>query len=115
MLTDIYQQMLDEFGDTLEHTSEDSDEKTNPKGRGVFMTSSKERVVNFDKFKNSVAAKNKFCQVMRYTYLAYPPPPLATCRRAAEIIVKAAYSRVCQPPFSDPKARTEIRLGYATA
>jgi hypothetical protein len=59
MLADIYQQMLDEFGDTLEQTSEDNDEKTTPKGRGVFMTSSQERVVNFDKFKQSIATKYK--------------------------------------------------------
>jgi hypothetical protein len=59
MLTALYQQMLDEFGDTLEHTSEDSDEKMNPKGRGVFMTASQKRVVNFDTFKNSIAAKYK--------------------------------------------------------
>jgi hypothetical protein len=57
MLADIYNQMLDEFGDTLEQTSEDSDEKENPQGRGVFMTSSQKKVVNFDKFKESVAAK----------------------------------------------------------
>jgi hypothetical protein len=59
MLADIYHQMLDEFGDTLEQTSEDDDEKTTPKGRGVFMTSSQERVVNFDKFKKSIVAKYK--------------------------------------------------------
>ncbi|MDR0662705.1 MAG: hypothetical protein LBF80_01310 [Spirochaetaceae bacterium] len=53
----IYQKMLDEFGDTLEQTSEDRDEKTTPKGGGVFMTSCQEKVVNFDKFKNSIAAK----------------------------------------------------------
>ncbi|MDR0662564.1 MAG: hypothetical protein LBF80_00595 [Spirochaetaceae bacterium] len=57
MLAGIYQQMLDEFGDTLEQTSEDSDEKVTPKGRGVFMTSSQKKVVNFDKFKESIAAK----------------------------------------------------------
>ena len=51
--------MLAEFGDTLEQTSEDSDEKNNPAGRGVFMTSSHERVVNFDKFKESIVAKYK--------------------------------------------------------
>jgi hypothetical protein len=49
--------MLDEFGDTLEKTSEDSDEKSNPQGRGVFMTSSQKIVVNFDNFKKSIAAK----------------------------------------------------------
>jgi hypothetical protein len=57
MIADIYHQMLSEFGDTLEKTSEDSDERVNPKGRGVFMTSSQKRVVNFDKFKESIAAK----------------------------------------------------------
>jgi hypothetical protein len=57
MLAGIYKQMLDEFGDTLEQSSEDDDEKINPKGRGVFMTSSQEKVVNFDKFKKSIAAK----------------------------------------------------------
>jgi hypothetical protein len=57
MLADIYQQMLDEFGDTLEQTSVDSDEQTNLTGRGIFMTSSQERVVNFDKFKNSIVKK----------------------------------------------------------
>jgi hypothetical protein len=59
MLADIYHQMLVEFGDTLEQTSEDNDEKNNPTGRGVFMTSSHERVVNFDKFKESIATKYK--------------------------------------------------------
>ncbi|MDR1972724.1 MAG: hypothetical protein LBQ46_12490 [Treponema sp.] len=49
--------MISEFGDTLEKTSEDTDAKTGPKDRGIFMTSSKKRVVNFDKFKESVAAK----------------------------------------------------------
>jgi hypothetical protein len=57
MLSDIYYQMLDEFGDTLEQLSADTDEKANPKGRGVFMTSSKKKAVNFDKFKESIAAK----------------------------------------------------------
>jgi hypothetical protein len=57
MLAGIYQQMLNEFGDTLEQTSEDNDEKMNPQGRGVFMTSSQKIVVNFDKFKKSIAAK----------------------------------------------------------
>jgi hypothetical protein len=49
--------MLDEFGDTLEQVSKDSDEEVNPEGRGVFMTSNKEKVVNFDKFKDSIAKK----------------------------------------------------------
>jgi hypothetical protein len=49
--------MLDEFGGTLEQLSEDSDEKENPKGREVFMTSSQKKVVNFDKFKANVAKK----------------------------------------------------------
>lgn len=57
MLTDIYAQMLDEFGDTLEQVSKDSAEEVNPQGRGVFMTSCKKKVVNFDKFKDSVAAR----------------------------------------------------------
>jgi MoaA/NifB/PqqE/SkfB family radical SAM enzyme len=57
MLAGIYQQMLREFGDTLKYTSKDSDEEANPKGRGVFMTPSQERVVNFDTFKKSIAAK----------------------------------------------------------
>jgi hypothetical protein len=57
MLVDIYAQMLDEFGDTLEQTSKDSDEEINPQGRGVFMTSNKKKVVNFDKFKDSVVAR----------------------------------------------------------
>ena len=57
MLAGIYQQMLSEFGEPLEQTSKDSDEEANPKGRGVFMTSSQEKVVNFDKFKESIAAK----------------------------------------------------------
>jgi hypothetical protein len=49
--------MLDEFGDTLEQLSADTDEKANPKGRGVFMTSSKKKAVNFDKFKESIATQ----------------------------------------------------------
>jgi hypothetical protein len=57
MLADIYAQMLDTFGDTFERTSEDSDEKARPMGRGVFMTSSQAKVVNFDKFKESVVKK----------------------------------------------------------
>jgi type VI protein secretion system component VasK len=57
MLVDVYKQMLDEFGDTLEQVSKDSDEEINPKGRGVFMTSNKKKVVNFDKFKESIAKK----------------------------------------------------------
>jgi hypothetical protein len=48
MLDVIYQQMLTEFGDTLEKTSEDN---------GTFMTASQKKVVNFDEFKSSVAAK----------------------------------------------------------
>jgi hypothetical protein len=57
MLADVYAQMLDEFGDTLAQTSKDSDEEINPQGRGVFMTSNKKKVVNFDRFKDSVVAK----------------------------------------------------------
>jgi hypothetical protein len=57
MFADIYQQMLDEFGDTLEQTSKDSDEEAYPKGRGVFMTASRQKVVNFDKFKESIVRK----------------------------------------------------------
>jgi hypothetical protein len=59
MLADIYYQMLDEFGDTLEQTSIDSDERVNPQGRGIFITSNKKKVVNFDKFKDSIVAKYK--------------------------------------------------------
>jgi hypothetical protein len=51
--------MLDEFGDTFEQISEDSDEKINPRGREIFMTSSQKRAVNFDKFKENIAAKYK--------------------------------------------------------
>ncbi|MDR1469897.1 MAG: hypothetical protein LBT00_11445 [Spirochaetaceae bacterium] len=54
MLADIYHRLLKEFGDTLEQTSEDSDERINQTGRGVFMTSCRKKVVNFDKFKDSV-------------------------------------------------------------
>ncbi|MDR3174102.1 MAG: hypothetical protein LBU19_07625 [Treponema sp.] len=57
MLAGVYSQMLDEFGDTLEQLSEDSDERDKPSGRGIFMTSSKKQAVNFDKFKQSIAAK----------------------------------------------------------
>jgi hypothetical protein len=56
MLSDIYYQMLDKFGDTLEQLSKDTDEEAKPKGRGVFMTSSKKKAVNFDKFKDSITA-----------------------------------------------------------
>jgi hypothetical protein len=55
MVTDIYAQMLTNFGDTLEKTSEDTDEGAHPVGRGQFMTASQKKVVNFDKFKQSVA------------------------------------------------------------
>jgi hypothetical protein len=57
MPADIYAQMLDEFGDTFARTSKDSDEKAQPKGRGVYMTSSQAKVVNFDKFKESITRK----------------------------------------------------------
>jgi hypothetical protein len=59
MLTDIYNQMLNEFGDSFEQLSKDSDEEANPQGRGAFMTSSKKQAVNFDKFKGCIAAKHK--------------------------------------------------------
>jgi hypothetical protein len=36
-------------------------------------------------------------------------------KSAAETIVKPTYSRVCQPPFSYLKARTEGSVGYAGA
>jgi hypothetical protein len=57
MLRNIYNHLLDKFGDTLEHTSEDSDEIVNPVGRGDFMTSCQKLVVNFDKFKNSITTR----------------------------------------------------------
>jgi hypothetical protein len=57
MLSDIYEQMLEKFGGTLEQLSKDTDEEVTPKGRGVFMTSSKKQAVNFDKLKDSIAAK----------------------------------------------------------
>jgi hypothetical protein len=57
MPADIYNQMLDKFGATLKRLSIDSDEKKNPKGRGVFMTSCKTKAVNFDRFKDSIARK----------------------------------------------------------
>jgi hypothetical protein len=57
MLADIYAQMLEEFGDTFERTSE-SDSQVDAEGRSVFMTSSQETVVNFDKFKESVVKKH---------------------------------------------------------
>jgi hypothetical protein len=63
MLADIYFQMLGEFGDTLEQVSEDSDERVNPQGRGVFMTSSQKRVVNFDRFKESVAVRHAVAKI----------------------------------------------------
>jgi hypothetical protein len=36
-------------------------------------------------------------------------------KSAAETIVKPAYSRVCQPPFSDYKARSKDYFRYAAA
>jgi hypothetical protein len=57
MLTGIYNQMLAEFGDSLEQISVDTVEQAHPEGRGVFMTSCQKEIVNFDKFKEYIAAK----------------------------------------------------------
>jgi hypothetical protein len=58
MLADIYAQMLDEFGDTFEQTSE-SDSQKDADGRSAFLTSSQKRAVNFDKFKDSIVRKHR--------------------------------------------------------
>jgi hypothetical protein len=50
-LTKTYHEMLENFGDTLQKTSEDSD------GSGESMTQNQSNVVNFDKFKKSIAEK----------------------------------------------------------
>jgi hypothetical protein len=51
MPANIYAQMLDEFGDTFERTSESD-------SQSIFMTKSQKRAVNFDKFKDSVVKKH---------------------------------------------------------
>jgi hypothetical protein len=52
MLEFDYEKMLTEFGDTLEKLSEDTSKKTQEES--VYLTASKERVVDFDRFTHSI-------------------------------------------------------------
>ncbi|MDR1466667.1 MAG: hypothetical protein LBI40_03515 [Treponema sp.] len=59
MLSDIYNQMLDDFGESLKQTSIDTDETPSHIRKERFMTTCQEYVVNFDKFKESIVSKFK--------------------------------------------------------
>jgi hypothetical protein len=49
---EIYTDMLNSYGDTLEKISEDTSKRVGEALNGVFMTTSQQMAVNFDKYKD---------------------------------------------------------------
>jgi hypothetical protein len=62
MLSDIYNQMLVDYGESLKQTSIDTDKISSQGGREYFMTTCQKHVVNFDKFKENVVSRFKLTE-----------------------------------------------------